>query len=111
MLVVHARVHALATAREPVARAIGELGAEASREQGCVEYSAGEMLDEPGEFLVVAVWQEESAMRAHYAGAAYGRFAVAVTPLLARPSDTAVYAASQAPKPVVDLSSEPLRAD
>jgi quinol monooxygenase YgiN len=111
MVVVHARVHAIASGRDAVARAIRELTTQARRQEGCVSYLAAEMLDEPGEFLVVGAWDDESAMRAHYDGAAYGRFAADVTPLLAQPSDTAVYMVSEPLRPIADLSSEPLRQD
>jgi quinol monooxygenase YgiN len=111
MVVVHARVHAIASGRDAVARAIRELTTQARRQEGCVEYLGAEMLDEPGEFLVVSAWDDESSMRAHYEGADYGRFGTDVTPLLAQPSDTAVYTVSQPTRPIPDLSSEPLRQD
>ena len=111
MVVVHARVHAIASGRDAVARAIRELTEQACREEGCAEYVAAELLGEPGEFVIVAAWDDETAMRAHYAGPAYGRFAADVTPLLAQPSDAVVYPVSEPSWPIADLSSEPLRAD
>jgi quinol monooxygenase YgiN len=109
MIVVQARIHAVASGREAVTRAISDLAREATQNDGCVEYVAGELLGEPGEFLVVGTWSDEPTMHAHYNGAAYGRYATEVTPFLARPTDTVVRTVDETARPVDDPSAEPLR--
>ena len=111
MIVVQARVHAIAEGRAAVARAIGDLARETRGRAGCSEYLAAELLGEPGEFLIVTRWDDEPAMRNHYGGAAYGRYATEVTPLLARETETIVQDVGESSRPVGDPSFEPLRAD
>ena len=47
--------------------------------------------DEPGEFVVLASWRSEEALRKHYATAHYRYYREQVGPLLARPSDVVVH--------------------
>jgi quinol monooxygenase YgiN len=44
-----------------------------------------------GEFVVVAHWRDEAALREHYQGAPYARYRAAVGELLARPSDVTIH--------------------
>jgi len=109
MIIVQARIHAVASGRDAVTRAILDLARETTQRDGCIEYVAAEVLDEPGEFVVVARWSDELAMRAHYNGAAYGRYATEVTPFLARLTDTVVHNVGDSARPIDDPSAEPLR--
>jgi quinol monooxygenase YgiN len=111
MVVVQARVHTIASGREAVARAIRDLIRETREQEGCIDYVAAELLGEPGEFLIASTWEDEQAMRAHYEGTSYGRYAPAVTPFLARPTETVVYGVAEPLQPVGDPSAEPLRQD
>jgi quinol monooxygenase YgiN len=68
--------------------------AEASRtELECVEFRvlAG---DDPGELVVLSVWRDEAALRAHYDSPHYRRYRAQVGQLLARPSDVVLYQVS-----------------
>lgn len=47
--------------------------------------------EEPGEFVLIASWDTEEAMREHYDSPHYRHFREQVGPLLARPSDVVVY--------------------
>ena len=65
--------------------------ADASRaEPDCVDFRvlAG---DDPGELVLLSVWRNEAALRAHYASPHYRRYRAQVGPFLARPSDAVVY--------------------
>jgi quinol monooxygenase YgiN len=68
--------------------------ADASRaEPECVDFRvlAG---DDPGEFVLLSVWRDEAALRAHYDSPHYHRYRAQVGPFLARPSDVVVYQVS-----------------
>ena len=47
--------------------------------------------EEPGEFVLIASWSTEEAMREHYDSPHYRNYREQVGPLLARPSDVVVY--------------------
>jgi quinol monooxygenase YgiN len=47
--------------------------------------------EEPGEFVLLASWSSEAALRAHYDTPHYRRYREQVGPLLARPSDVLVH--------------------
>jgi quinol monooxygenase YgiN len=85
-----AEIHGLAGRERELEALLGELAGGARGEDGCLTYRAlrGE---ETGEFVLLAAWRDEAALRAHYAGAPYRRYRMAVTELLARPSDVTVH--------------------
>ena len=69
---------------------LGELADGAHGEAGCVDFRVlGD--DDPGEFVMLASWDSEDALRAYYDTAHYRRYREQVGPLLARPSDVVVH--------------------
>jgi quinol monooxygenase YgiN len=85
-----AEIHGLAGRAAELERLLGDLADAARGEHGCLMFRAlgGE---EPGEFVLLSSWRDETALRAHYSGAAYRRYRAAVGELLARPSDVSVH--------------------
>ena len=69
---------------------LNELAESAIGEPDCLGFRvlAGE---EPGEFLLLATWASEDALRAHYQTSHYRHYRAQVGALLARPSDVVVY--------------------
>jgi quinol monooxygenase YgiN len=47
--------------------------------------------DDPGELVLLSVWRDEAALRAHYDSPHYRRYRAQVGSFLARPSDVVVY--------------------
>jgi quinol monooxygenase YgiN len=85
-----ADIHGLAGRAGELQRLLEDLAAAARSEDGCISFRV--LRDEElGEFVMVAVWRDEDALRAHYDGAAYARYRAAVGELLARPSDVTVH--------------------
>jgi quinol monooxygenase YgiN len=111
VLLVQAQIHALAEGQEAVAAALLRLAGASAAEDGCEEFLVTRLLSDAAEFVALARWRDEAAMRSHYESAAYAAYAAAVTPLLARPTDTAVHAVRATTHPVGDPSSEPIRQD
>ena len=105
-----ARVHGVAARGAELTAAAQELAAAARAQEGCLSF---DVLAEPGanaELVLVSSWRSESAMRAHFASGAYGRYVSAVTDLLTRPSDVAIHTVAETVHPLPDLSTEPQRA-
>jgi quinol monooxygenase YgiN len=83
-------MHGLASRADELERLLDDL-AEAGRvENGCLMFSTLRRHD-VGEFVVVAHWRDEAALREHYQGAHYARYRAAVGELLARPSDVTIH--------------------
>jgi quinol monooxygenase YgiN len=61
----------------------------AKGEPGCVSFRVLGA-DDPGEFVLLASWRCESALRAHYETSHYRRYREYVGLLLARPSDVVI---------------------
>lgn len=89
-LIMVAEIHGLAGREPELGALLSELTDSASREAG---YSSFRALPagRPGEFVVLAAWQDERALREHYGTVAYRRYRGAVEPLLARPSDVVIH--------------------
>jgi quinol monooxygenase YgiN len=89
-LILVADLHGLAGSRGELQALLDQLATGAAGEEGCVSFrvlSTGE----PGEFVLLASWASEEALRAHYDSAHYRRYREQVGLLIARPSDVVVY--------------------
>jgi quinol monooxygenase YgiN len=58
-----------------------------------------------------AWWDDERALRTHYATAEYSRYSQRVGDLLARPSDVTVHTVERSYRAAADLSADPTRQD
>ncbi len=106
-----ARVHGLAGRAAELAAAAQALAAAARRQDGSAGFDVLAVPEDPTELVLLCGWRDEAAMRAHLRSEPYGTWVVAVTDLLARPSDVAIHTVSATEHPVGDLSAEPGRAD
>jgi quinol monooxygenase YgiN len=109
-LLLVARVHGIAGRAGELVEAAQRVQA-AARDAGALSADVLEVPRERGELVLLQGWPDEAAMRAHFAGAAHGRYVDDVAGLLARPSDVVVHSVSGTQHPVGDLSFEPRRAD
>lgn len=101
-------IRPLGGAHADVRTLLGELVAASRAEDGCLGSDAYAALD--GErFLLTSAWRDEPAMRAHFRTPAYGRYAEAVTPALAKPSRVEIHYVSETVHPVGDPSNDPGR--
>jgi quinol monooxygenase YgiN len=83
-------MHGLVGRHAELEQLLAELAARTREDPDCLGYHVAS-LQEPGEYLVVATWRHEAALRAHYSAPAYARYRGAVGELLARPSDVVVH--------------------
>ena len=105
-----ARVHGVAARGAELRAAAQELAASCGAQDGCLGF---DVLADPGatsELVLVSAWRSDRDMRAHFASDAYGRYVVAVTDLLTRPSDVTIHSIAGTVHPTAELSTEPLRA-
>jgi quinol monooxygenase YgiN len=89
-IILVADVHGLVGEKGELASVLAELAEGAHAEQDCVSFRVL-AAEEPGDFLMLASWRSEEALRNHYATAHYRRYRGRVGPLLARPSDVLVH--------------------
>ena len=89
-VVLVADVHGRVGLARQLRALLAELADVSHAESDCVDFRvlAG---DDAGEFVLLGVWRDEGAMRAHYESAHYRRYRARVGPFLARPSDVVVY--------------------
>jgi quinol monooxygenase YgiN len=89
-LILVAEVHGRAALRDELRAVLSELADGAHGEAGCISFRVLSG-DEPGEFVLLASWTSEEALRKHYATAHYRHYREQVGPLLTRPSDVVVH--------------------
>ena len=83
-------MHGLAGRADELERRLDDLANAGGAENGCLMFSILRRQD-LGEFVVIAHWRDETALREHYEGAPYARYRAAVGELLARPSDVTIH--------------------
>jgi quinol monooxygenase YgiN len=111
-VLVHAEIHGLAGRAGELRSALAEHARATARQAGSLGSTAYEPLGrEPGEFVIDAWWDDDTAMRAHYASAEYARFAGLVGDMLARPSDVHISYVERSVRATADPSTDPLRQD
>jgi len=62
------------------------------REQpGCIEFVFAEMLDDPGHFVVVQRWRDQTALDEHYRSRAFADYQARIGEHLVRSSELSVH--------------------
>jgi quinol monooxygenase YgiN len=89
-LIVVADVHGLVGPAAPLRALLTELAQSSRGEPDCRSFRvlAGE---EPGDYVLLSAWKDETALRAHYDTPHYRHYRDNIGPLLARPSDVVVH--------------------
>ncbi|HEY1449527.1 MAG TPA: putative quinol monooxygenase [Solirubrobacteraceae bacterium] len=85
-----AELHGLVGSQDELRSLLDELATGAKSERGCADFHVLHA-EEPGEFVLLSVWADEDALRAHYATPHYRHYREQVGLLLARPSDVVVH--------------------
>ena len=109
-ILVHAELHGLAGRARELRDVLDAHAAALAGARGCLGASAYEPLGaEPGELVLDAWWEDERALRAHYATTEYATYVKDVSTLLARPSDVTVHVVERSYHATADLSADPTR--
>jgi quinol monooxygenase YgiN len=107
---VHAQIHGLAGRGAELREVLVEHATVTAAMEGSLGSVAYAPLGgEAGEYVLDAWWRDESALRAHYGSAAYGRYVEIVGELLARPSDVQIHYVERTVRPTPDASLDPAR--
>ena len=89
-LMLVAELHGLVGRQSEMRELLDALADGAREEPGCASFRVL-AAEEPGEWVLLAGWRDEAALRAHYRTAHYRRYRDAIGPLLTRPSDVVVH--------------------
>ncbi len=87
--VLIADVHGLAGRLAELRALLADLASASVAEAGCESFRVLEA-EEPGDLLLLEVFKDDAALRAHYRTSHYRRYRAQVGELLARPSDVVV---------------------
>ena len=109
-VLVHAEIHGLAGRAAELREVLVEHAAATAGAQGSLGATAYAPLGaEPGEFVLDAWWDNDAALRGHYASVEYARYATRVADLLARPSDVQIHYVDRSVRATGDPSTDPAR--
>jgi quinol monooxygenase YgiN len=84
-----AEIHGLAGAQTELGELLEDL-ATGSRQEPACEWFRVLLLRDPGEFVLLSLWKDETAISDHYRTPHYQRYRMQVGPMLARASDVTV---------------------
>ena len=84
---------------------------DAAARPGCVRYSFSPTLADPDHYILLAEWEDQAALDAHYASPGFANFQFALDGLLARPSEMTQYVVSGAARPLPSGPLDPRDAD
>jgi quinol monooxygenase YgiN len=93
-LILVAEVHGLAGLATELHAMLTELAAASRQEPRCHGFRVL-TAEEPGEFVLLEAWSDESALRAHYDTGHYRHYRDNIGPMLARPSDVVLHHVSR----------------
>ncbi len=97
--------------RDELAALLERFGGWAGGEPGCRRYVFAATLADPSRFILVSEWENQEALDAHYRSQSFADFQLGLDGLLARPSESTVYSAHDAVRPVNTRPMDPRDAD
>lgn len=109
-VVVHAEIHGLVGRADELRALLAEHADATARAPGCSRCVAYAPIGaEPGEYVLLAWWNDETSLRSHYGSSEYGLYVTAVGELLARPSDVQLHYVDRTVRARGDASLDPTR--
>jgi quinol monooxygenase YgiN len=109
-LTIHAEIHGLAGRADELADLLAEHATRMAGADGCLGATAAQAIGaDAGEYVLIARWRDEAALRAHYATPDYTRYVDGIGELLARPSDVRISYVEREVRATADLSQDPTR--
>jgi quinol monooxygenase YgiN len=110
-VVVVGDIYALVGRRDDLVELLRETQERARSEPGCVAYAFAEVVADPGHYLILQEWRDETALEAHYASVGFTRYQAQVGELLARPSEVRVHRVAETVRLADPGPMDPRRAD
>jgi quinol monooxygenase YgiN len=106
-----AEMYGISGRRDELATLLERFGSWAGGEPGCRRYIFAATLADPSRFVLVSEWDTEEALDTHYRTQEFADFQLGLDGLLARPSESTVYSAESAVRPVDTRPMDPRDAD
>ena len=106
-----AEMYGISGRRDELATWLERFGSWAGGEPGCRRYTFAATLADPSRFVLVSEWESEEALDTHYRTQEFADFQLGLDGLLARPSESTVYLAESAVRPVNTRPMDPRDAD
>jgi quinol monooxygenase YgiN len=110
-VIVIAEMFGISGRRAELATLLERFGSWARGEPGCRRYICAATLADPSRFVLVSEWETQEALDAHYRSHAFADFLLVLDGLLARPSESTVYSAEGAVRPLNTRPMDPRDAD
>jgi len=110
-VIVIAEMFGISGRRAELATLLERFGSWAGGEPGCRRYIFAATLTDPSRFVLVSEWETCEALNAHYRSEAFAEFQLGLDGLLARPTESTVYAAEGSVRPVNTRPMDPRDAD
>jgi quinol monooxygenase YgiN len=110
-VVAIAEMFGISGRRDELATLLERFGSWAGGEPGCKRYVFAAALADPSRFVLVSEWESQAALNAHYRSPEFADFQRGLDGLLAKPSESTVYSAEGAVRPVNTGPMDPRDAD
>ncbi|HWF53469.1 MAG TPA: antibiotic biosynthesis monooxygenase [Solirubrobacteraceae bacterium] len=110
-MIVIAEMFGISGRREELATLLERFEGWAGGEPGCRRYICAATLADPSGFVVVSEWESHEALDTHYRSQEFADFQLGLDGLLARPSESTVYSADGAVRPLDTRPMDPRDAD
>jgi quinol monooxygenase YgiN len=111
VVIAIAEMFGISGRRDELATHLERFGSWAGGEPGCKRYIFGATLADPSRFVLVSEWETQEALDAHYRSQPFADFQLGLDGLLARPSESTVYSAESAVRPLNTRPMDPRDAD
>src|SRR4051794_11363993 len=98
-IVVIGDLYGLVGLRDALLALLVDTQARVREQPGCMTYTFGEVVGEPGRVVVCEEWRDPQALEAHYRSAAFVEYQQRVGEFLARPSDVRIHHVSETIRP------------
>jgi quinol monooxygenase YgiN len=111
VVIAIAEMFGISGRRDELSTLLERFGSWAGGEPGCKRYIFAATLADPSRFVLLSEWESQEAMDAHYRSEAFADFQLGLDGLLARPSESTVYSAEGAVRPLDTRPMDPRDAD
>ena len=86
--------------RAAAERAMAVARAAAQEQNGCMSFVFAQVLEDPGHFLLVQRWNDQSSLDAHFRSASFATYQAAIAPLLVRDSTLELHTVEATVRPL-----------
>lgn len=111
MIVAVGDIYALIARRAEASELMRATQVRVRKERGCISYLFAEVVGEPGHFIVVQEWRDQTSLDAHYRSQAFADYQAEIGDLLVRTSELRLHHVSTTVLPQDSAPMDPRLAD